>query len=298
MGPDADTKWKVLLTVAIQLTMAYQLREASFGVLLFFTYVVSGTLNHMMTLAGHELSHNLGFKGRLANRLLAIVSNIPMGVPSAVSFKRYHMEHHRYQGEDVVDVDIPSDVEVWLFSSRPGKVLWMFLQPFFYALRPLVINPKMPGKWEHINLAVVAATNFMVYQMAGWQGLFYLIAGSLLGMGIHPVAGHFVAEHYVLNVGYETMSYLGPLNWLCFNVGFHNEHHDFPNIPGSRLHLVRELAPEYYEPMPTYHSWSKVIWDFCTRKDMSPASRVKRVQMSQEAKAELHERENRAHQAS
>lgn len=299
-GHCPKTKYKVLASVIFQMVIAYNLRNVSFGVLLLFTYFVSGTLNHMMTLALHELSHNLGFapSNRSYNRYLAIFGNIQMGIPAAVSFKRYHLEHHKYQGEDIVDVDIPSEFEGWFFKSRPGKFAWILLQPLFYSLRPLVVNPKVPGKWEYINFAVVLASDALVYNYCGLNGIFYLVCGTLIGMGCHPVAGHFVAEHYVLNPGLETMSYYGPLNWVTYNVGYHNEHHDFPNIPGSRLHLVRKLAPEFYDTLPQYGSWSEVIFDYVTRKDITPFSRIKRVTMTEEARKNLHEREQKAHFAS
>ena len=71
------------------------------------------------------------------------------------------------------------------------------------------------------------------------------------------------------------------------NSGYHNEHHDFANISGKHLPDVRALAPEYYDDIPHYHSWIKVIWDYITNDKISPYSRVKRVTLEESERVEL-----------
>ena len=166
----------------------------------------------------------------------------------------------KYQGDETLDTDIPTDLEAKLFNTTGGKILWLFLQPLFYALRPVIVYPKPPTILEIINVIIQLTFDAVVFYLlgqyltltkiiriniiveffivAGAKALFYLVGGSLLAMGVHPVAGHFVAEHYMFAKGYETYSYYGPLNWITFNVGYHNEHHDFPAVPGSRLPQV------------------------------------------------------------
>jgi sphingolipid delta-4 desaturase len=60
-------------------------------------------------------------------------------------------------------------------------------------------------------------------------------------------------------------------------VGYHNEHHDFPYIPGSRLPLVRQTAPEFYNSLHYHTSWVKVLWDYMAKPEMTPFRRIKRM---------------------
>lgn len=239
------------------------------------------------SIAIHELSHGLGFKKPLHNKLCAIFANLPMGIPSAITFKKYHMEHHRYQGEDQIDVDIPTAYEGIIFCNTALKFIWVILQPLFYSIRPLFVRPKKAGFWEFVNVSAVFGFDFLIFYFFGFKSVFYLIIGTLLGMGVHPVAGHFIAEHYVFVKGQETYSYYGPLNWVTFNVGYHNEHHDFPRVPGSRLPLLRKMAPEFYDTLPHHTSWTKVIFDYITDPAVGPFSRIKRQTLSEAAKGRL-----------
>lgn len=237
MGHDPRFKFIVLGFVLIQFFMIYCISEASWASVFILAYCLGGTINHSLSLAIHEISHNLAFGHTrpLANRLLGYVANLPIGIPVSISFRKYHLEHHRYQGDAEKDVDIPSKLECKLFYNTFTKLIWVLLQPFFYGFRPLLLRPKPLHILEVVNIVIQFAFDAFIWYTLGVKSLVYMVAGTLLATGLHPMAGHFISEHYLFKEGYETYSYYGPLNILTFNVGYHNEHHDFPSIPGSRL---------------------------------------------------------------
>lgn len=274
-GTDISTFYAVVAIFMVQMTLAHLLSDSPYWLILVVAYI-AGTMNHSLSLAIHELSHNLVFEKPLWNQLAGIFANLVQGVPSAIIFKKYHMEHHLYQGVHGIDADIPTRFEGLFFRNIPMKIIWVFLQPLWYGFRPLVVRPKDPCMLQIANFLVQIVFDYLIFHFWGHKALLYMIAGTLLSMGLHPVAGHFIAEHYEFVPGVETYSYYGPLNLISFNVGYHNEHHDFPRIPGSRLPQVRKIAPEYYDNLPQHTSWVKVIWDFIFNPSITPFSRIQR----------------------
>lgn len=80
--------------------------------------------------------------------------------------------------------------------------------------------------------------------------------------------------HMMVCIHLETFSYYGILNYVSFNVGYHNEHHDFPAIPYTRLPEVKRLAPEFYDNIPYHKSWVMATWHFITSDKTSLQNRV------------------------
>jgi len=237
MGHDWRVAVQLVIMVLIQFFMAYMVRDMSWLELVILAYVVGGTLSHSLSLGLHEVSHNLAFGSHrpMANRLIGFFANLPLGVPASITFKKYHLDHHKYQGDSQMDTDLPTRIEAFLFSTTIGKFFFVILQPFIYTLRPIIVLPKNITFLEIANWGIQIVFDALVLYTLGIKSMCYFWLGLLFGLGLHPIAGHFIAEHYVFIKGYETYSYYGPLNLITFNVGYHNEHHDFPNIPGYRL---------------------------------------------------------------
>jgi sphingolipid delta-4 desaturase len=264
----------VLLIIASQLFLAYFSHLMRWPVYFLVSWIYGGAASHALSLMTHELSHNLVFRQKNLNDYFGIFCNIGMGFPSSTMFKRYHMEHHQFQGYFGTDADIPTVWEGKYIFGPFRKALYLLFQSAVYGGRPSIVKPKKFRFLDLINITVIAVSDCLVVYFCGLSGLLYLILSLVLGMGFHPVAGHFISEHYIFVEGYETYSYYGCLNLLCWNVGYHNEHHDFPRVPGWKLPLVKKLAPEFYDDLPQHSSWVYVLWRFVFDASLGPFSRV------------------------
>jgi sphingolipid delta-4 desaturase len=293
MGHEPLTKYisfGVLLlqvSVAVYLSVFTSLHPWSWRFLL-VAYVLGGTANQNTFLAIHEITHNLAFKGIRTNKVWAIFVNAAIGVPYAMAFKPYHLEHHKYLGEDGVDTDLPTRFERIVLRNVLGKAFFATFQIFFYALRPGFVRAQRLTVWHAANVVWIVAADTVLVRCAGWNALWYLLTSSFFAGSLHPCAAHFIAEHYMFaGIQQETWSYYGVLNVLAYNVGYHNEHHDFPSIAWSRLPALRALAPEFYDILPHHTSWPIVILRFILG-DSGLWARTKRPNRDAERAARQH----------
>lgn len=293
MGHEPLTKWVVLGVVLLQLACAVSLRNTRplSPLFLICAYAIGGTLNHNLFLAIHEITHNLAFKGINANKALAVFANLPIGIPYCAMFKRYHLEHHKQLGEDGVDTDLPTRLELLVLNNVLGKVFFATFQILFYALRPGFVKSQRLTQWHYVNIAAQLVFDFLLVKAFGVRPMLYLLFSSFFAGSLHPCAGHFIAEHYLWDgLEQETYSYYGPLNILAYNVGYHNEHHDFPSVPWTRLPALRALAPEFYDTIPSHPSWPMVIVNFIRDREVGIFARVKRLSKQARAEAEAKHR--------
>lgn len=243
-------------------------------------YTVGATITQALFLAIHELAHNLFFKRPAHNRMFAVLVNLPIVVPYCAAFRGYHLEHHKFQGVDGIDTDIPTRWEAQWIAGPLTKLLWISLQILTYALRPVFVKPQTVTRHHVWNWTVQLAFDAAVWSTCGWRPLGYLAFCILLAGGWHPCAGHFISEHYVFpeqaSTAQETYSYYGALNYLTWNVGYHNEHHDFPFVPWSRLPRLRATAPEFYDCLTPCTSWWGILVRYVVDPNMGPRNRVKR----------------------
>ena len=277
-GPTAISFAVIVGVVSLQLAIAFALREQPLWLVAVTAWGIGAFCNHAMYVMIHEAAHSLIFRRRYANELAAILADCINVIPAAISFRTYHLKHHAYQGVLELDADLASPWEARLIgTSSAREALWLLLFPLFTMARPARVQSiRLFTGWTLVNWIVVLAVDVLVLWHMGATALAYLFLSFLFSIGFHPLGARWIQEHYLMTPEQETYSYYGPLNWVAFNVGYHNEHHDFPAVPWSRLPALNRLAREHYDPLIAHRSWTRLWLRFVLDRQLSLFSRMVR----------------------
>lgn len=191
-----------------------------------------------------------------------------------------------------LDTDIPSQLECWLVSYSATcyidhvlrKALYLSMYTVVYALRPVIMRPEVMkyDYWFLANLVAQCLFDAGVVGCLGWKALYFMLLSTFLAGSLHPLSGRFLSEHLLLTEGQETYSYYGKFNNVLWQIGRHVEHHDFPNIPFTKLPELTEIAGKHYAEPAETSSWSETTLQFIFDDGLGPHQRVKREVASKE----------------
>jgi len=268
--------WVVLL-VGAQVAAAWVLRAQPWWLIALAAWLFGAFAVHGLWVLIHDLTHNLVFFQRpRENTILQIFAGMPILFPAAIPFRKYHLLHHRFQGDPDLDADLPGPFEARVVGNGTlRKALWFFTFWAWQAARvPRLKRIQIWDRWYVANIAVNLAFAGAIFGTLGWRALLYLFLSSIFAIGLHPVGARWIQEHYLTFPGdQETFSYYGPLNRVAFNVGYHNEHHDLMMVPWSRLPRVKAMAPELYNSLHSHWSWTRLLLRFIFDPSLSLYSR-------------------------
>ena len=276
-GHDRSTAGWVVSIVGLQVLIAWALRDQPWWAVVVAAYAVGALADHALWTLIHDCTHNLVFRKASHNAWLQILANLPIVFPAAISFRKYHLLHHRFQGDPELDADLASPLEARVVGNGTlRKALWLLTFFAWQSLRvPRLKRVRMFDRWYAANLGVQIGFIAGLWVLSGWKSVLYLTLSSIFAIGLHPVGARWIQEHYLTSgtQGQETFSYYGRLNLLAFNVGYHNEHHDLMMVPWSRLPRLKAMAPEYYDHLMHHRSWTALLLRFIFDPSLSLYSR-------------------------
>jgi len=178
-----------------------------------------------------------------------------------------------------LDADLPNRWEAKLINNFfIGKVIWLLFYPAFQVFRISRLREIKPfDKWVALNWLACITFTAAIWYFMGPKAVIYLLSSFFFSVGLHPLGARWIQEHYLTHDEIqETFSYYGVLNTVAFNVGYHNEHHDFPSIPWNKLPTIKKTAPGYYDSLVSHKSWTRLFFRFLFDKEISLFSRIVR----------------------
>lgn len=278
IGKNPLTFLAIVGVVGFQIVGAWYLQDKSWWLVLGAAYLLGAFADHALFVLIHECAHKLLFKNPVANRLSGILANTPLIFASSVSFERYHIKHHSFQGIHELDGDLPNHWEAKLIDNYfIGKAIWLLFYPFFQLFRLARLKEIKPfDGWVALNWLVQILFVGAVIWFWGPKAFVFLLASFFFSVGLHPLGARWIQEHYLTHGEQETYSYYGVLNTVAFNVGYHNEHHDFPSVPWNKLPQIKNTAPGFYNSLASHKSWTLLFFRFLFDKEISLFSRVVR----------------------
>jgi fatty acid desaturase len=234
------------------LVIAWDRLSAPMAVLSIAGLSVLNGMNYIC--AAHDFVHLPFFTQPWLNRVWGVVGSLSLGTPITM-YRAHHLNHHRF-GMDLLDADV-GDTRDWSSIYRHGQppnqpeAFWRYalLSPLRHSPGPLLADVRRRGDTSQLvgeSIALVLASLGLI--LVNWRGF---LLGYLPVFYLGQVVS--LAEAYSEHVGARpgdrrtdsVSCYSRWYNLLCFNNGYHQEHHFRPGVhwtlvPGLKDQMLAE----------------------------------------------------------
>jgi sphingolipid 4-desaturase/C4-monooxygenase len=312
VGPDWRSALAIPVLLALHWGMAWAVADASLWVIFLAAFFFGQIVLHAAGALVHETAHRLVFRGRRAKLAFDLGLEVILGsFARQLTYQHEHVSsHHRYLGDYERDYE-HEDVCALLArrdyaAQRPAgnrivtlATLALHLLPFGFALADLIVprfyraatgrtpkdaqrrlRPTQPTRQERaMFIGVSIGANLVLLAVFGpWAWLYHNWSLSIfLGKCGVTNLGQSLSEHEGSPAEHPTRSTYGPINWLLFNTGYHNEHHTLVSVAWTRLPALRAMAPDLFTAASPYgyarHWFEHVRADFRTSRRNEAAGR-------------------------
>lgn len=306
-GPDWRTVLALPPLLAVHWSVAWMVSDGGLIVVCLTAFFIGQLVYHSAASLIHEASHKLIFRGPRGKLGFDLgLEFILTSYSKQLIYQHQHMtSHHPYLGlydgdyehEDICALQARQHVlkttpglqrtltivTLVIHSLPLGFMLGDLILPRLYAWasgRPIAdpvdrfsgTRPSAKEARPYIIVSVIS--NLILFLLLGpWAVLYHVWTLSFfLGkMGVTNL-GQSLSEHPGDDVINPTRSTYGPINWILFNVGYHNEHTTFVNVAWTRLPALRKGAPEVFHAAADKNYvacwWDHVKGDFTPSRNL------------------------------
>lgn len=318
-GPDPRTALALPILLAVHWTIAWLVSDAGILVIGLSAFLVGQIVYHSAASLIHETCHKLVFREPRAKLGFDLALEfILTSYGKQLIYQHQHITSHHpfvgdyerdYEHEDICALQARQHVirttpkrqraltliTLVIHSLPLGFMLADFILPRLNAWasgRPIsdpverFTGTRPTSKEMRPFIAVSILSNLaMIVLLGPWALLYHLWSLSFfLGkMGISNL-GQSLSEHPGTDDVNPTRSTYGPINWLLFNTGYHNEHHSFPNVAWTRLPALHKGAPEVFHAEAA-KSYLGCWWDH-VKNDFTASRALKIHDYDQSARCE------------
>lgn len=211
----------------------------------------------LMNTSMHHHTHVPIFNSKILNRVYEIFVGMPSTIPFQL-WKYYHLTHHRYNNDMQKNGIVKDPISFYRYGKHGKREnVWSYIVYGLYrdllgiSARDIENTCSTKFKTPDIKKLRIENTMIILYFLAimfvnFWYSLYYVIVVvlTLIANNANSYGEHYGAVDHS-NFRCDSIgSYNKLYNLLCFNSGYHQEHHVKPSLHWAKLPEITCTLPE------------------------------------------------------